>query len=130
VVGPLNVQEAVAGELVLEIERGLRVPAIVRGAAAGVRYLHQVSTDHAEGAAPLSTAGATLEPGPGGETHVTVPAQWPSRSAVGFLFQDAIHPGGEQVRFDPAAPRLPLVLEAPPILVRVAGAVAGVVADE
>ena len=129
VLGPMPVSAALDRELLLQIEPGLRVPAILRGVNKGGRYVLLASIVQAEGLVPTTVNGAPIEAWQDGEiqTHVFVPSEWPSRLTVGYRTDSHIRPEASQpVFFDPAAPALPLVFELPPLFARIEGVVAGV----
>jgi hypothetical protein len=127
--GPMPVADAIGRELVLEIEPGLRVPAIVRGVTRGGQYVVFVSAIRTEGLIPITINGAPIEAWQDGEikTHVFVPSAWPSRLTLGYRTNNSIRPEvSPPVFFDPAAPVLPLVFDLAPIFARIEGTVAGV----
>jgi hypothetical protein len=126
--GPMPVADALDRELVLEIEPGLRVPAIVRGVTKGGQYVFLVSAVLTQGVVPI-TNGAPIEAWQEGEirTHVFVPAAWPSRLTLGYRTENGIlRDVSPPVFFDPAAPALPLVFDLTPHLARIEGTLAGV----
>jgi hypothetical protein len=124
--GPLPLAEALGRELVLEIEPGLRVPALVRGVQRGGRYALFVSLAGPAGLVPVTINGAPIEAWRDGEVQVqiAVPARCPSRLTVGYRTENAVFSEiAPPVAFDPAAPALPLVFELPPVYASIRGVV-------